>query len=37
MDASLDLETLIDLSGMDRSAVLNLVRGLYETGVVVFR
>jgi hypothetical protein len=37
MDASLDLETLIDLSGMERGAVLNLVRGLYETGVVVFR
>jgi hypothetical protein len=37
MDASLDLETLIDLCGMDRSAVLELVRGLYELGVVVFR
>jgi hypothetical protein len=37
MDASLDLETLIDLSGMERSTVLDLVRGLYESGVVVFR
>jgi hypothetical protein len=37
MDASLDLETLIDLCGMDRGAVLELVRGLYELGVVVFR
>jgi len=31
MDGSLDLETLIDL------AVLELVRGFYEAGVVVFR
>jgi hypothetical protein len=37
MDASLDLETLIEISGMERNAVLDLVRGLYETGVVVFR
>jgi hypothetical protein len=37
MDGSLDLETLIDLSGMDRGAVLELVRGFYEAGIVVFR
>jgi hypothetical protein len=37
MDASLDLETLVDLSGMDRCDVLALVRGFYEAGVVVFR
>jgi hypothetical protein len=37
MDASLDLETLVDLSGMDRADVLGLVRSFYESGVVVFR
>jgi hypothetical protein len=37
MDASLDLETLVDLSGMDRSKVLEIVRGFYESGVVEFR
>jgi len=37
MDASLDLETLVDLSGMDRSEVLEIVRGFYESGVVEFR
>jgi hypothetical protein len=37
MDGSLDLEMLIEISGMERDAALNLVRGLYETGVVVFR
>jgi hypothetical protein len=37
MDGSLDLETLIDLAGLERDAVLELVRGFYEAGVVVFR
>jgi hypothetical protein len=37
MDGSLDLETLIDLAGLERHAVLELVRGFYEAGVVVFR
>ena len=37
MDALIDLETLVDLSGMDRDEVLELVRGLYEAGVIIFR
>jgi hypothetical protein len=37
MDGSLDLETLIDLAGLERDIVLELVRGFYEAGVVVFR
>ena len=37
MDASLDLETLVDLSGMQRGEVIELVRGFYESGVVEFR
>jgi hypothetical protein len=37
MDASLDLETLVDLSGMPRGEVLEIVRGFYESGVVEFR
>jgi hypothetical protein len=37
MDGSLDLATIIDLSGMDRDEALSLVRDLYESGVVEFR
>jgi hypothetical protein len=37
MDGSLDLDTVIDLCGMDRDEALGLVRDLYLSGVVEFR
>jgi|SRR5579859_3628813 len=37
MDGSLDLDTIIELCGMDREEALGLVRDLYESGVVEFR
>jgi hypothetical protein len=37
MDASLDLETIVDLSAMERSEVLEIIRGLHEAGIVAFR
>jgi len=37
MDGSLDIETLIELSGMDLDEVLNLVRNLFDSGIVEFR
>jgi hypothetical protein len=37
MDGSMDLETIIELCGMDRREAIELVRDLYESGVVVFR
>ncbi len=37
MDGSIDLATLLELCGMDRDEVLNLVRLLFDSGVVEFR
>jgi hypothetical protein len=37
MDGSIDLDTVIDLCGMEREEALDLVRDLYESGVVAFR
>jgi len=37
MDGLLDLDTLIELSTMQRAPVLRLVRDLYESGVIEFR
>jgi hypothetical protein len=37
MDGSLDLDTLVELSGMPRDHVLGLVRNLFDSGVVEFR
>jgi hypothetical protein len=37
MDGSIDLETVIELSAMEREEVLELVRNLYESGFVTFR
>jgi len=37
MDGSLDLETLIDLCGMERQDALSLIRNLFDSGVVDFR
>ncbi len=37
IDGSVDLETLVDLSGMDRNEVLALVRHLCDSGIVVFQ
>ncbi len=37
MDGSLDLDTIVELCGMDREEALGLVRDLYESGVVEFR
>jgi hypothetical protein len=37
IDGSVDLETLVDLSGMDRNDVLALVRHLCDSGIVVFQ
>jgi hypothetical protein len=37
IDGSVDLETLVDLSGMDRDEVLALVRHLCDSGIVVFQ
>ncbi len=37
MDGSLDLETLIEVSGMPRDEVLAIVRELHESAVIEFR
>jgi hypothetical protein len=37
IDGAIDLETLVDLSGMDRTQVLDLVRHLCDSGIVVFQ
>jgi len=37
MDGAVDLETLVDLSGMDRGEVLDIVRNLCDSGIVVFQ
>ena len=37
MDGSIDLDTIIELCGMEREEALALVRDLHASGVVVFR
>jgi hypothetical protein len=37
MDGSLDLDTIVDLCGMDREEALGIIRDLFESGVVEFR
>jgi len=37
IDGSVDLETLVDLSAMERDEVLALVRHLCDSGIVVFQ
>jgi hypothetical protein len=37
MDGSIDLDTIIELCGMERDEALSLVRDLHDSGVVVFR
>jgi len=37
MDGTLDLDTLVEVSSMEREEVLRIVRDLWEKGVVVFR
>jgi hypothetical protein len=37
MDGSLDLEMLVEVSGMDREEVIAIVHTLHESGVVDFR
>jgi hypothetical protein len=37
MDGNVDLDTLVDISGMTRAYVLRFVRDLFESGVVEFR
>lgn len=37
MDGTIDLDTLVEVSTMPRDEVLRIVRGLFESGVVVFR
>lgn len=37
MDGTLDLETLVEVSGMDRDEVLVIARSLQEAGVVDFK
>jgi hypothetical protein len=37
MDEALDLDTLIEVSGMPRDEVLAIVRELHEAGVIEFR
>ncbi len=37
MDGTLDLDTLVELSGMSRDDALGLVRNLFDSGVVEFR
>ena len=37
MDGAIDLDTMVEIAGMDRSEVLRLVRDLFESGVVDFR
>jgi hypothetical protein len=34
MDGTLDLETLVEVSGMAREEVLRIVRDLHDSGVV---
>ncbi len=36
MDGSIDLETLLEVSGMDRNHVISIIRNLFESGVVEF-
>lgn len=36
MDGTLDLDTLVELSGMSRDDALGLVRNLYDSGIVEF-
>jgi hypothetical protein len=37
MDGSIDLETILELCGMERDEALALVRDLHDSGVIVFR
>ena len=37
MDGTLDLETVVEVSGMPREEVLKIVRDLHDSGVVEFR
>ena len=37
MDGTLDLDTLVELSGMSREDALGLVRNLFDSGIVEFR
>jgi hypothetical protein len=37
MDGTLDLETVVEVSGMPRDEVLRIVRDLYDSGVVDLR
>jgi hypothetical protein len=37
MDGTLDLDTLVELSGMSRDDALGLVRNLFDSGIVEFR
>jgi hypothetical protein len=37
MDGSIDLETIVELCGMEREEALGLVRDLHSSGVIVFR
>jgi hypothetical protein len=37
MDGTIDLQTMIELSGMHPDEALRFVRDLYEAGIVVFR
>jgi hypothetical protein len=37
MDGAMDLDTMVEIAGMDRGEVLRLVRDLFESGVVDFR
>jgi hypothetical protein len=37
MDGTIDLETIIEVSGIPRAEALRFVRDVYEAGIVVFR
>jgi hypothetical protein len=37
MDGAIDLDTMVEIAGMNREEGLRLVRDLYESGVVDFR
>jgi hypothetical protein len=37
MDGSMDLDTILDMCGMEREEALGLVRDLYDSGVLTFR
>jgi predicted HTH domain antitoxin len=37
MDGAIDLDTMVEIAGMERGEVLRLVRDLFESGVVDFR